>query len=218
MKTGFIGFAAALVLGFGTMVNATPIEYDLYITTQDGRLIEIGFLIDPDRDGVLKYEDGSIYMTKTDTPIADWFYATLTRIGDEAITEENWYKTSDGDDAYYDQFTVQQRDGDDYFGITMCQDWNPGTTEDDRKYSGYAIHFTGLTSADMQKANPLENAELRSFFEYGGDRFVDVKTWSFTAPATSPIPEPATLLLFGAGLLSLAGYSRKMKGESLYYH
>lgn len=97
----------------------------------------------------------------------------------------------------------------DLFGIQLTDlDWN-GTTGGILGVNESAGNSLGIKS--------IENTDdsitiLWSSFPFGaGNTDPSGGTWSFeiSGDAPAPVPEPATLFLFGIGLLGLAGVSRK---------
>ena len=71
--------------------------------------------------------------------------------------------------------------------------------------SGTGSGFFGVVSTD----GFFSTATIRHASTYGG--YVDPVAFDNIRTASNPIPEPTTILLFGTGLIGLAGTRRKMK-------
>ena len=98
-------------------------------------------------------------------------------------------KSTDDDSQIWASFMSSPFDDvSDFIGVgNMVFDWNSET------YTSSSQNFTPF-QAQADTAN------------YS---FIGKVTYTYTGPGPSPIPEPATMLLFGGGLLGLAGISRR---------
>jgi len=78
-------------------------------------------------------------------------------------------------------------------------------------FGGLGLSYTALYEVIRNETTGKGtlNASVWGFlFNTGGDP-IDIKGTGFYTSGQSPVPEPATMLLFGTGLVGLAGFGRK---------
>jgi PEP-CTERM motif len=103
---------------------------------------------------------------------------------------------------------------------TLLYDYtvNPVQDSGNHKVYGGGVNYPGLNYLELFADVPLTTAQYfrAEFIQYGtgssaygdaqGPRIYELDGYG---PTTAPIPEPATMLLLGSGLVGLAGYGRK---------
>lgn len=202
------GVAHALPMYYTFEGTITSIENDsLGLVSQAGLIVSsqvsYTFLVDFDEQGFTIYADRPTYIP-VDQDINDWFY-------DELITSPYLYS----DYGIFDEIRYY---GQNYFGdfthgsIVMTFNVNA----QDSLYYGDAYYVgvggIGLNSelvTDWQVGDVVRGVEHYRAMNADASRIISSLTLTNITPA--PVPEPSTIILFGAGLIGYLGMRRKLK-------
>jgi hypothetical protein len=78
-------------------------------------------------------------------------------------------------------------------------------------FGGLGLSYSALYEVTRNETTGIGtlNASLNGFLFNTGSDPIDIKGTGFYTSGQSPVPEPTTMLLFGAGLVGLAGFGRK---------
>lgn len=126
-----------------------------------------------------------------------------------SMADQSTYDYTD----YYSVRTFENRALDRTESITPYM-FNYYYTEYYTDQFGYRGEITLVLSlGDLALADLADDGMIRYILEVDGDLFFESGVLT-TDINTSPVPEPATLLLFGSGLLGLAGFRKKIQDSS----
>ena len=103
------------------------------------------------------------------------------------------------------------------FGQTFGFYWNNGYTEDDKNFGEAIMALTyevpeGLTLMVPGNTQASDGNDWLMFFGDQGSAYGDdMNDLAVLVQDIAPVPEPATLALFGAGIIGLAYYKRRSR-------
>jgi len=202
MKKTLLSGLATGVFIFGMMgsANAASFTFDGNITYHND-IIQIGFTLDSDATDVRVWTDSFWDATNFDPITAVW---AASGSGYSIVGENDDDDTiASGQTSYDSGLTFASLSAGDYlFTIATYDNFAVGTTLSE----GFAYDSeTPILMANW--AQPASHQGMGTYYRVNLDG-VD------GASNNSDVPEPATVLLFGTGLLCLVGYSRKRGQKS----
>lgn len=176
----------------------------------------------------LAYYESSfgLYTFDADTGVVDLTYE-IFKAADEPTP---WYYISDTQET----LTIKEEAGDMY--VTTSYDVDNNNDEDNKWVlfdSVFGFYFsvsnTGNTFYTDSSLNTSDegvdhivtayNANTKDVYIFLNDNITgdeDYNDMVVFANDLQPVPEPSTLILFGAGILGLAGYTRKRSNKKAY--
>jgi hypothetical protein len=202
-KLAIVLLGLAFIFGLTQVVAAAPItftdttEFTATGTTPGGDLDDYGWGEVNKLDGILNYVDGmgplgSDYVAWThhfdfNPPALEVLSGSLSiQLYDDQVKEYKWFRWTGN---YIDDKAWE-------FGGGIAEDGNYDLGEVD----------TGTYSFDVTASYLEDGAFSILLGSLGGDFYISQSDLTIEY---NPVPEPATILLMGVGLLGLAGFSRK---------
>jgi hypothetical protein len=127
--------------------------------------------------------------------LANYYLDSIPAINFDYYKDETGGVTTDpaaGDDSYWGTWTTEPADPDVYASFYVVKGGN-----------GFALYYLDpvQNSGDWSSKHTINN----------GGQIAALSHFSILVDPSTPIPEPATMLLFGTGLIGLAGIARRKR-------
>ena len=186
MKKALIGLSAMLLV-FGTVsvAGAAPITFtDITTFTATGT--------DSSKD-LVSYGGSEVYKLEYFTDWVKWTHKYDFNPPVDTVLSGNLSLHLRDDGGYWDLYEFA-------FGWAEDGTWGFGEVD------------TGIYSYDVSAAFLADGEFTITLVSLGGDFYIDQSDLEITyEPVSEPVPEPATMLLFGVGLVGLSGIHRKKR-------